>query len=832
MLKKILLIVLGVCFIGGMMASGEIPQYLSLQGRITKGGMPVASSSVQLRFTTYDISLVPLATTLGYTTNTDQNGAFDIVIHFGTATYQPLYDEEYFIGIEYYDVDTATWITLGPPQRLTAVPYAVTAKSLVAAESGAAAARTVGTVIFDKSTEMFMKWDGTNWAAVSSPGTWNAAPSGDINYTAGNVYVGTDSPAWTAKLAVEPTTGDGVYSKGRTAVVGVQEANQYTRGALGAHNPRKFETTVLPLTDIDAGAYGQVVDGHTYGYLGYKDNMAGGKKIGVMGWSDHAYSLYVNGATDSLSFIGNKTGINVGSTNPMDIKAMLHVNAAGTATGILGECYGGSTATGVVGLGDKWGVKGGMIPGTITVVSDVGVFGAGNEYGVHGYGAAGAYSGYFQGGNGVLISNKSLSSPITVDSNGALSIKSTTHALLFDDNNIETAGSALHLNYYSDRSITLAHGGGRVAIGEGTASPDALLHLSSAMPYLRLEDTDSGNPWTIGVGNSSSTSMDFNIYEVTGSLMRSKLCIREGGRVGLGTTDPMENLHIHNPVAETCAIRLTNGETGFGDTDGSSIAISSSGSLFIQNKELDKGIYLGMPIFMALAPNGNVGIGALVPTHKLEIQGENAAIRLNTGGDDQSTELQLKTTYTGTDRVWRILAGSGGIAANTNFRIYDDTAGQERFSIGSTGNVKINRDLDVGDDLDVDGELHIGTVYPQSIGSGTYYLTYNSGTDKVGYMASSRRYKKNIQPLAENFDLILKAEPRSFEWKESGDKDFGYIAEELEEAGLKNLVIYDQQGRPDAVKYDKVSLYLLEVVKELKAKNDELEARIKVLETK
>jgi hypothetical protein len=47
-----------------------------------------------------------------------------------------------------------------------------------------------------------------------------------------------------------------------------------------------------------------------------------------------------------------------------------------------------------------------------------------------------------------------------------------------------------------------------------------------------------------------------------------------------------------------------------------------------------------------------------------------------------------------------------------------------------------------------------------------------------------------------------------------GQNHIGLIAEELHEIGLNHLVIYDKENRPDAVKYKKVSLYLLEVMKE------------------
>jgi len=71
-------------------------------------------------------------------------------------------------------------------------------------------------------------------------------------------------------------------------------------------------------------------------------------------------------------------------------------------------------------------------------------------------------------------------------------------------------------------------------------------------------------------------------------------------------------------------------------------------------------------------------------------------------------------------------------------------------------------------------------------------------------------------------------------------KTSSFIAEEFDQLGLGNLVIYNRDGQPDALKYEMVSLYLLEVVKDqvqttkgqaetieqLKAENESLKAQL------
>jgi len=82
---------------------------------------------------------------------------------------------------------------------------------------------------------------------------------------------------------------------------------------------------------------------------------------------------------------------------------------------------------------------------------------------------------------------------------------------------------------------------------------------------------------------------------------------------------------------------------------------------------------------------------------------------------------------------------------------------------------------------------------------------------------------------SENFNKILNVEPKSFIDKVTGERNIGYIAEELDEIGLDNLVI-EKNGEPDAIKYQLVSLYLLEIVKNQNSEIKDLQQRIEAIE--
>ncbi|MFA4879991.1 MAG: hypothetical protein WC650_00005, partial [Candidatus Doudnabacteria bacterium] len=91
-------------------------------------------------------------------------------------------------------------------------------------------------------------------------------------------------------------------------------------------------------------------------------------------------------------------------------------------------------------------------------------------------------------------------------------------------------------------------------------------------------------------------------------------------------------------------------------------------------------------------------------------------------------------------------------------------------------------------------------------------------TGSVYRSTSSLRYKDDVQTLQDDFTKILEARPTSFIDKATGRRDIGFIAEEFDALGLSNLVVYDEQGRPDAIKYERISLYQNEVLKEQQQK--------------
>ncbi len=95
-------------------------------------------------------------------------------------------------------------------------------------------------------------------------------------------------------------------------------------------------------------------------------------------------------------------------------------------------------------------------------------------------------------------------------------------------------------------------------------------------------------------------------------------------------------------------------------------------------------------------------------------------------------------------------------------------------------------------------------------------------------MTSSKRYKKNIRPFEEDFSKILKTESKVYNCKSTGEESIGYIAEDFVDLGLDRLVSF-LDGKVESIHYNRIPLYLTEVVKTQQKQIERQEAHIQEL---
>jgi hypothetical protein len=110
-----------------------------------------------------------------------------------------------------------------------------------------------------------------------------------------------------------------------------------------------------------------------------------------------------------------------------------------------------------------------------------------------------------------------------------------------------------------------------------------------------------------------------------------------------------------------------------------------------------------------------------------------------------------------------------------------------------------------------------------------------NSSGKLGTTVSSRRFKKDIREIGAESDGLMRLHPVAFRYKPdldpTGLPQYGLIAEEVAEV-YPDLVAYDRDGQPEAVRYHLINALLLNEVQKQHRQIEELQARLAKLESR
>jgi hypothetical protein len=145
--------------------------------------------------------------------------------------------------------------------------------------------------------------------------------------------------------------------------------------------------------------------------------------------------------------------------------------------------------------------------------------------------------------------------------------------------------------------------------------------------------------------------------------------------------------------------------------------------------------------------------------------------------------------------------------------------------------------------IDASGNVGIGTSSPATLchinGTIRYTNRPAAGTiTAIGYdsngdlknSSSSLRYKYDINGYAKGLDVVMQLRPVTFKFNGETRENAGFIAEEIDALGLTEVMLYDEEERPDGVLYANMVALLTKAMQEANAKIDALADRLEELE--
>lgn len=336
-----------------------------------------------------------------------------------------------------------------------------------------------------------------------------------------------------------------------------------------------------------------------------------------------------------------------------------------------------------------------------------------------------------------------------------------------------------------------------------SSSLDAILDISNNIDSnFRILNTGSNaSDKRAAIGSSTGTSLAFH----TGNT--EKMRITSGGNVGIGTTSPGYPLVISATTANTAFYNT------FSSTNNRNWAIafgiSNLGDMAFMQSNAQNGDPISAGTARIIISNtGNVGIGTTSPASRLYVAGgvgSTTSYTLDRNGSDSIyAAFYQQDTLSSTAFAINMQMGTNG-----GFQFYTfNGSWNERMRITAGGNILLGTTTDNGERLYVSGAIRA---------TGT--ITANSDIT----------LKKNLAKIENALEKVEQINGYTYEFKTDDSKRHaGVIAQEIQ--GVLPEIVNKGNDGLLGVEYGNISALLIEAIKDLKSKNELLEARLVALE--
>jgi hypothetical protein len=384
----------------------------------------------------------------------------------------------------------------------------------------------------------------------------------------------------------------------------------------------------------------------------------------------------------------------------------------------------------------------------------------------------------------------------------------------------------------ASNQITAINGNGITVYSGSSPTSGARVVLNSA----GLAGFNSGGTATFSI--SASTGAAVFSGSVTGSTIT-------GGTLNIAGNAIIDASGLLTATGATITGAI-NATSGYFGTVSNGFSISSTGLVGV-----GAGTIVGGAISGTTFTNGStfsVTSAGVITASSGTIGGSTLASGSITGGTIQTSTGSASVSLVGSSNSVTFKNGGSNVghivplSSNGVIMHYGATAdgsggtfpqmfvGSANASMFASSTVGIGVATGTGVSINGTTSLNNQTNYPGiATASGSTVVVVTTGS-RLGFVSSSRKTKKNIEPLTGNFvGKLLSLEPVSFDWKDQPEdmpyrRNYGLIAEDV--ASLTNemesIVNYNQDNEAVSISYDRLTVFLTLAIKELKAEIDQL----------
>ena len=370
-------------------------------------------------------------------------------------------------------------------------------------------------------------------------------------------------------------------------------------------------------------------------------------------------------------------------------------------------------------------------------------------------------------------------------------------------------------------------------VGIGTTSPDAKLDIEGDEASLRIKDTTSGKAWDWQV---HAGYMEFGEVNVA----NNRLVIKNGGNVGIGTTNPGYPLVVNGEIEASGDGYLMNGYAwAYINPSATVLTLGDWDGNEFPTRIMDE--YSNEVLRVA---NGGVGIGTTSPNTPLEVTGGISTTSSDFVIASTGERLLLQTAPSPYSYSYIQATSAGGSLVSAALALQPDG-----------GNVGIAT-TSPGSKLDIVGAtnasdsslLRVRTTNNPNAPEKVVGFYVNTSTERgfisvnqyqTAYSTSSDyRLKENIVPIPNSIERLKELKPCRFNFIQ-GDPNHvvdGFIAHEAAEVipeavtGEKDAVDEDNNPSYQGIDQGKIVPLLTAALQEAINKIEQLEKRIQTLE--